>query len=341
MSANLMDVVVCQKPGEVTALRRPVPIPGDGEVLVRVQRVGICGTDMHIVRGTQPYLSYPRVMGHEISGIVEAAPPGAKVRAGDAVYVVPYLSCGQCRPCRNGKTNCCKRIEVLGVHRDGALANFISVPERSVFRADGISLDDAAMIEFLAIGAHAAGRGDVREGQRILVQGAGPIGIACALFARLRGAEVTVLDTRADRLAVCSSHLQVAHTLTAGAHTAAALDALTQGDMFDVVFDATGNPGAMQTGFGYVGHGGTCVFVSIVPANITFSDPEFHKREMTLMGSRNATAEDFDYVHGCMLEGRIPLAALRTHRAGLLEFPGVVSRWMNPEEGVIKALVEC
>jgi 2-desacetyl-2-hydroxyethyl bacteriochlorophyllide A dehydrogenase len=341
MNSELMDVVVCERPGDVVAARRPIPVPREDEVLVRVQRVGICGTDMHIIRGTQPYLSYPRIMGHEVSGIVEVAPPGATVRAGDAVYIVPYLSCGECRPCKSGKPNCCRRIEVLGVHRDGALASFISVPERSVFRAEGISLDDAAMIEFLAIGAHAARRGDVGPGQRVLVSGAGPIGIACALFARLRGAEVTVLDTRADRLAVCAGQLRIPHTLTVSAQTAQQLEALTQGDMFDVVFDATGNASAMQAGFSYVAHGGTYVFVSIVPADITFSDPEFHKREMTLKGSRNATADDFAHVHRRMLAGTIPLNALRTHRATLLEFPGIAAQWMNPDEGVIKGLVEC
>src|SRR4051812_712291 len=341
MNSGLMDVVVCDKPGEVVASRRPVPIPRDGEVLIRVQRVGICGTDMHIIRGTQPYLSYPRVMGHEVSGIVEAAPGSGALRAGDAVYIVPYLSCGECRPCRNGKTNCCRRIEVLGVHRDGALANFITVPERSVYRADGISLDDAAMIEFLAVGAHAARRGDVSPGQRVLVAGAGPIGIACALFAKLRGAEVTVLDTRADRLAVCSGQLHIPHTHMVDEHTSEQLQAQTEGDMFDVVFDATGNAQAMQAGFNYVGHGGTYVFVSIVPANITFSDPEFHKREMTLKGSRNATPDDFAHVHRRMLAGAIPLDALRTHPATLLEFPAIAAKWMNPDEGVIKGLVEC
>jgi 2-desacetyl-2-hydroxyethyl bacteriochlorophyllide A dehydrogenase len=341
MNAALMDVVVCSKPGEVVAVKRPVPVPREGEILIRVRRVGVCGTDMHIIRGTQPYLEYPRVMGHEVSGTVESAPAHASVKAGDDVYIVPYFSCGTCRPCTSGKTNCCMRLEVLGVHRDGAFANFISVPERFVFRADGISLDDAAMIEFLSIGAHAVRRGEVAANQRVLVSGAGPIGIACALFARLRGADVAILDTRADRLAVCKDHLDIRHTLIVDAETPAQLKALTGGDMFDVVFDATGNPQAMQKGFEYVAHGGTYVFVSIVQGNITFSDPEFHKREMSLKGSRNATAEDFAFVHQSILAGKIPMSALRTHRAGLLEVPGIVATWMNPDAKVIKALVEC
>lgn len=336
-----MDVVVCSKPGELVLARRPVPVPGDGEILVRVRRVGMCGTDMHIIRGTQPYLVYPRIMGHEVSGTVESAPADAAVRAGDDVYVIPYFSCGTCRPCTSEKSNCCVRLEVLGVHRDGAFANFISVPERFVFRADGISLDDAAMMEFLAIGAHAVRRGEVASGQRILVAGAGPIGIACALFARLRGADVTMIDTRADRLALCRNHLDIRHTLIADAGTPELLQQLTSCDMFDVVFDATGNAHAMQTGFQYVAHGGTYVFVSIVEGNICFSDPEFHKREMTLKGSRNATTEDFAHVHQCILAGKVPMNALRTHRAGLLELPGIVATWMNPDASVIKALVEC
>jgi 2-desacetyl-2-hydroxyethyl bacteriochlorophyllide A dehydrogenase len=336
-----MDVVVCSKPGELVVGKRPVPTPHDGEILIRVRRVGMCGTDMHIIRGTQPYLVYPRIMGHEVSGTVESAPANASVRAGDDVYIVPYFSCGTCRPCISGKPNCCMRLEVLGVHRDGAFANYISVPQQSVFRADGISMDDAAMLEFLAIGAHAVRRAEVAPGQRTLVAGAGPIGIACALFSRLRGADVAIIDTRADRLAVCKDHLDIRHTLTVDAETPAQLRELTRGDMFDVVFDATGNSHAMQKGFEYVAHGGTYVFVSIVQGNISFSDPEFHKREMSLKGSRNATAEDFAFVHRCILDGKIPMNALRTHRAGLLEMPAIVATWMNPDARVIKALVEC
>ncbi|MEW9586308.1 alcohol dehydrogenase catalytic domain-containing protein [Paraburkholderia sp. DGU8] len=192
--------VICESPGVLRAQQREVPVRAAGEVLLRVSRVGICGTDLHIITGNQPYLEYPRVMGHELSAIVADAESDSGLTAGDSVYVMPYLSCGQCVACRQGKTNCCVNIKVLGVHCDGALSEYLSVPAQFVHKAEGVTLDQAAMLEFLAIGAHAVRRADVLAGQRVLVVGAGPIGMAALIFAKLRGAIVTCLDTRADRL---------------------------------------------------------------------------------------------------------------------------------------------
>jgi 2-desacetyl-2-hydroxyethyl bacteriochlorophyllide A dehydrogenase len=337
----MMDVVTCQRPGTLVVEQRPVPTPGPNEVLVRVRRVGMCGTDMHIFRGVQPFLTYPRVMGHEISGEVVRSPEGSTLRPGQPVYVVPYLSCGHCSACRKHRPNCCQALEVLGVHRDGAFAEYVCVPERFVFSARGVSLDDAAMIEFLAIGAHAVWRSGVRSDQRVVVSGTGPIGIACALFAKLRGCEVTVIDLRPERLSLCTEKLGIDHALELTPDIDARLLAISGGDMFDVVFDATGNPEAMEAGFRYIAHAGTYVLVSVVNAEIAFSDPEFHKREATLVASRNATAADFEFVIECIRSGRIPTAHLHTHSAPLLELPARLAEWLKPESRVIKAIVEC
>lgn len=336
-----MDVVVCVSPGTLVIEQRPVPEPGPDEVLVRVRRVGMCGTDMHIFRGVQPYLTYPRVMGHEFSGEVVVSPAGSALSPGEPVYVVPYISCGECSACRKGRSNCCMALAVLGVHRDGGLAQYVCVPEKFVFSARGISLDEAAMIEFLAIGAHAVRRADVRPAQRVLVSGCGPIGIACALFAKLRGGEVAVVDSRPERLALCRDKLGIQHAVKLSPDIDASLLSISGGDRFDVVFDATGNAQAMENGFRYIAHGGTYVLVSVVNADITFSDPEFHKREITLKGSRNATAEDFDLVLQSIRSGNIPTADLHTHRAPMQDLPATLPQWLEPESKVIKAMVEC
>ncbi|WP_128140888.1 zinc-binding alcohol dehydrogenase family protein [Janthinobacterium lividum] len=335
-----MKSIVCDTPGSLRMEQRPVPVPGEGEVLLRIRRVGICGTDMHIFRGTQPFLSYPRVMGHELSGHIDSVPAGSRLAVGDQVYVMPYLSCGTCVACRQGKTNCCTRIEVLGVHRDGGMTEYLALPERFVFKTEGISLDDAAMIEFLAIGAHAVKRGAVDAGKRVLVVGAGPIGMAVMLFASLKGADVTVLDGRADRLQFCRDALGITRTVQLGDGDKEQLSDATGGEFFDVVFDATGNIAAMERGLDFVAHGGAYVLVSIVRDRLSFSDPEFHKRETTLLGSRNATVDDFEEVVAAMKAGKVPTALLNTHRTTLDEFTGVLDRWMQPEAGVIKAIVE-
>jgi 2-desacetyl-2-hydroxyethyl bacteriochlorophyllide A dehydrogenase len=338
---DIMLTVLCESPGRLVAQDRPRPQRLQGEVLLRVRRVGICGTDLHIFTGDQPYLDYPRVMGHELSGVVEEADAGAPVAPGDAVYVMPYLSCGACVACRLGKTNCCTQMQVLGVHRDGALTEYLSVPAGFVHKADGISLDQAAMLEFLAIGAHAVRRGEVAPGMKVLVTGAGPIGLAVMLFARLRGAEVVALDVRQDRLAFARRHLDLAAAVAVSAQVEAELAQLTGGDFFDVVFDATGNAKAMESGFRWIAHGGRYVLVSIVAAHVAFSDPEFHKREATLLASRNATTEDFETVLAAMRGGQVPDAALATHRMSLASVPAGFARLLDPDQGVIKAIVEC
>jgi 2-desacetyl-2-hydroxyethyl bacteriochlorophyllide A dehydrogenase len=336
-----MLTVICETPGTLLAQDRSRPVRGEDEVLLRVRRVGVCGTDLHIFTGKQPFLSYPRVMGHELSGVVEEAPAHSALQPGDAVYVMPYLSCGSCIACRRGKTNCCVNIQVLGVHRDGAFTEYLSIPAPFVHKAEGISLDQAAMVEFLAIGAHAVRRSQIEGGERVLVVGTGPIGMAVITFAKLRGAQVTALDTRDDRLAFCEAHLNVDATVRIGETDVAQLSALTDGEFFDVVFDATGNPKAMERGFEFIAHGGRYVLVSVVRDAITFSDPEFHKREATLLGSRNATVEDFDTVVQAMRAGQIPDKALNTHRLALADVPTSFSGLLDPSAGVVKAIVEC
>ena len=335
-----MRTLVCERPGYVAISERPRPSPGPGQVLVRIRRAGVCGTDLHIFEGSHPFLEYPRVIGHELSGEVAQTGAGCALAVGQQVYVIPYLACGSCVACRRGKTNCCQRIRVLGVHIDGGMADYVCVPEANVAPADGITLDQAAMIEFLAIGARAIRRAGPRKDDRILVVGAGPIGIGCMLFGKLTGGSVTALDIREDRLDFCRARLGVDHTVAAGPNASEALSALTSGDFFEIVIDATGNVKSMMAGLNFVAHGGTYVLVSVVRDTICFADPEFHKRETSLLGSRNATPEDFAKVFEAMREGLVPTEALVTHRVSLDDAPGNFPIWVKPETGVIKALIE-
>ncbi|MET0309126.1 MAG: zinc-binding alcohol dehydrogenase family protein [Sphingomonas sp.] len=335
-----MRSLVCLEPGSLAMEERPVPERLENEALIRIRRVGICGSDIHIFHGRQPFLTYPRVMGHEFAGEVEVAPEGSDLAVGDRVLVMPYLSCGICVACRQGKTNCCSKLELFGVHRDGALADYVSVPVQFVLKAEGLSLDQAAMVEFLSIGAHAVRRAAIRPGQNVLVVGAGPIGLAASLFAKLAGALVAVVDTRQDRLDFAARELKVDHVVQLSDDIAASLRAITDDELFDVVFDATGNPKAMETGFAYVAHGGTYVLISVVTSAISFSDPEFHKRETSLLASRNATIADFKTVMRAMREGKVPTEAFASHRARLEELPDTLLDWIDPANHVIKALIE-
>lgn len=334
-----VEALVCVAPGELRIERRAAPVRSDGEVLVRPRRIGICGTDYHIFEGKHPFLQYPRVMGHELA--VEVVEPGSsRLRAGEICVVNPYLSCGSCIACRRGKPNCCTRISVLGVHQDGGMQELIAVPEMNLTSAPGLSMDGCAMVEFLAIGAHAVRRGGVTHEDTALVIGAGPIGLGTALFARLAGAsQVALLDRDADRLKQVSAMIGVG-AIPHDGRLEDAIAAHTGGDGFDVVFDATGNQSSMQRGFDFVAAGGRYVLVSIVKDQIAFSDPDFHRRELTLYGSRNATAEDFSRVISAIRERQVPVERIVSHRTDLANAVNDLPRWAHQKVGLVKALIQ-
>jgi 2-desacetyl-2-hydroxyethyl bacteriochlorophyllide A dehydrogenase len=325
-----MKAVLCQQPGVLEMVERPSPgTPAPGWVWLAVSHVGICGTDYHIFEGKHPFLEYPRVMGHEISATVVEAGDGVTIAAGTPVIVNPYLSCGTCVACRRDKPNCCTNIKVLGVHTDGAFCEEITVPACNLYAAQGLSLEAAATVEFLAIGAHAVRRSI----------GAGPIGLGAAIFSRIAGHELTLLDTSAERLEMAAERFGFTSGIVANDTTHEGVKAKTDGDGFDVVFDATGYGPSMEKAFSFVAHGGALVLVSVVKDEIRFSDPEFHKREMMVIGSRNATRIDFEHVAASIANGLVPVDRLITHRTTLADAPRDLARWAHEKSGLIKAVI--
>lgn len=334
-----MEALVCVRPGELRLERRSPPKADLSRLLVRPRRVGVCGTDYHIFEGKHPYLQYPRVMGHELAVELVDAPAGLQLPAGQIFAVNPYVSCGGCIACRRGKPNCCTTLSVLGVHEDGGMAGLLALPAANLIPVDGLSMDQAATVEFLAIGAHAVRRAALSREDRALVVGAGPIGLAVALFAIQSGASVTILDRDAERAASAES-ITGANTLVADEAGLAELAGSTSNEGFDVVFDATGSPAAMEKSFDHVAHGGRYVLVGVVREAITFQDPDFHRKEMTLLGSRNATAEDFGQVVAAIRGGLVPVDRLITHRTSLPNAVFDLPRWASQKRGLIKAVIE-
>jgi 2-desacetyl-2-hydroxyethyl bacteriochlorophyllide A dehydrogenase len=317
-----------------------VTSPPEGWALIDVSHVGLCGTDYHIFEGKHPYLAYPRIMGHEVSGTVAAINGRTHIAVGQPVIVNPYISCGKCAACRQAKPNCCVAIQVLGVHRDGAMSEQILVPIQNLLPADGLSQVEAATVEFLAVGAHAVRRSMAIGGGRALVIGAGPIGLGTALFARIAKQHVTVMDVSAERLAFAARHLGFLVIDGSEEKISKKISERTNGAGFDIVYEATGNSRSMQSAFSYVAHGGVMVMVSVVQDDITFSDPEFHKREMMLIGSRNATSADFQHVITSIRAGKIPTDRLVTHRTTLRDSPRDIALWAHEKSGLIKAMID-
>jgi threonine dehydrogenase-like Zn-dependent dehydrogenase len=308
---TVIDALVCKAPGELVLEKRTRPSRKDRDVLARPRRIGICGTDYHIFDGKHPFLQYPRIMGHELAVEVEHSPTGSPLRPGDICVVNPYLSCGTCIACRKGKPNCCTRISVLGVHQDGGMCEQIVIPESNLIAAPGLSIDACATV-----------------------------GLGVALFARLAGAaQVVLLDKDVERLQQVSAVTGV-DGLPLDDTTNESIAQRTDGNGFDIVFDATGNQASMQRGFDFVASGGRYVLVSVVKDQITFSDPDFHRREMTLYGSRNATAEDFGRVVKAIRDGLVPIDQIITHRTSLVDAVDKLPLWAQQKTGLIKALIE-
>lgn len=319
-------------------------LPGPGEALVRVHRVGVCGTDLHAFRGRQPFFSYPRVLGHELGVEVLAIGDGiAHVAPGDRCAVEPYLNCGHCIACRQGKSNCCTQLKVLGVHVDGGMREEFVLPASKLHASSSLSYDQLALVETLGIGAHAVDRAALREGETVAVLGTGPIGLAVIQFAQAAGARVLAVDLNARRLEFCRARLGVAQECLIDTTTcrdvAARLAELTGGDMPTVVFDATGNAASMGAAFGYPAHGGRLVFVGLFQGEVAFNDPNFHRRELTLLASRNSRPDDFRRILGLVESGRVDTTPWITHRASLAEVPALFAGWTSPEAGVLKAMI--
>jgi 2-desacetyl-2-hydroxyethyl bacteriochlorophyllide A dehydrogenase len=335
-----MKSLVCIRPGlfEYREARWPGSIPGHS--IIRIKRIGICGTDLHAYEGTQPYFNYPRILGHELSGVFTEGSAEGFV-PGEALTIIPYFHCGSCIACRSGKPNCCVSLRVCGVHIDGGMVEYLQVPDDALVHGSGLDYDELAMIEPFAIGAHGIRRAAISPGEFVLVVGAGPIGLAAMEFARIAGGKPIALDLNRQRLDFCRNVLNIEHMIYGGSgNITEQLRSITGGDMPLVVIDATGNKNAINGGLDYLAHGGRYVLVGLQKEDFCFSHPEFHKREATLMSSRNATREDFGQVISAMQQGRIRPASYISHRVSFDEAGQRFKDFLDPDSGALKPMVE-
>ncbi|WEA00623.1 zinc-binding alcohol dehydrogenase family protein [Mucilaginibacter sp. SJ] len=336
-----MQAIVCEEPGKLVFKEEERPEIKEGYAQIKIRRIGVCGTDLHAFEGTQPYFNYPRILGHELSGdLVETG--GAKgFHKGDVVTFIPYFNCGFCIACRSGKPNCCVKIDVCGVHIDGGMTEYLNVPAYSLVHGAGLSYDELALVEPLAIGAHSIRLADVTPGEFILVIGAGPIGLGIMEFARIAGGKIIAMDLNAGRLEFCRDRLKVDHIINVSTENVLErLSVITKKDMPSVVIDATGSLKAINEGFQYMAHGARYVLVGLQKGEISLSHPEFHRREAKLMSSRNANREDFEHVITSMKKGLVKPANYITHRIPLSRVKDEFENWLDPANGVIKAIIE-
>ena len=339
-----MKAIQLEKPLSFRIIDTAEPAaPAPGEALVRVHRIGICGTDYGGYLGKMPFFSYPRIPGHELG--IEVAAVGAgvtNVKPGDHCAVEPYINCQRCYSCQRGHTNCCENHQTLGVHCDGGMRSHFSVPARKLHLSKTLTFEQLALVETLAIGCHAINRANPQPGESVLVIGAGPIGLSVVEFAKLSGAKTIVMDVNDQRLAFVRERMGVADTIRTQGDGAElkALAELTGGRLADVVVDATGSNKSMSHALNYCAFAGRLVYVGISQAEVSFPHaPIMHRRELTLLASRNALAGDFTRIIQLIENGQIETRPWITHHAAFEELIGVFPEWLKPETGVIKAMV--
>ncbi len=335
-----MKYIVCKEPGNFEMGEKAAPIRKNGEALLQIRKVGICGTDLHAYAGNQAFFSYPRILGHELASEVleiDSNPKG--ISKGDKVVVIPYINCGQCVACLAGKTNCCTQMKVLGVHTDGGMQEQITVPVELLIPAERLSYEEMAIVEPLAIGAHALRRAKVSSDETIVVLGCGPIGIGIIKLALVDGVRVIAIDRNQQRLDY-AKNIGANEVVLADGQAIDNVSQLTNGDMATAVFDATGHRAALESGPRYMAHGGRFVLVGLSKDELSFSHPYIHAKEATLMCSRNATMEDFEKVIALLTKGQFPTGSFITHTVKLSEMIEHFDTWLDINNNVIKATVD-
>jgi 2-desacetyl-2-hydroxyethyl bacteriochlorophyllide A dehydrogenase len=341
-----MQAIQFTAPEQITLIDLPEPAaPGPGEALVRTHRMGICGTDISCFLGKFPFFAYPRTPGHELGlEVVAVADDVTNVKPGDKCSLEPYVNDPDSVTSRAGSSNCCPGVQVIGVHNNGGLRKGVfAVPAHKLHPGNDLTYDQLALVETLAIGYHAVQRGNPQPGETVLVIGAGPIGLACLEFLKLMDVKTIVMDMQQSRLDFCHENLGMARTLAFqqdGSHLAE-LETMTNGCLANVVIDATGNPKSMSSCFEFAAFTGRVVYVGITTSDLTFPHaPVFHRRELTLLASRNALPADFDHIIQLMREGKIDTDKWITHRIGFDQVPEQFARFTDPATGAIKAIIE-
>jgi hypothetical protein len=334
----VIKYIVCEEPGKLAYKEKENLVRKPKEVLLRIKKVGICGTDLHAYGGNQAFFTYPRILGHELAAEVLEADATSSFKVGHKVVIMPYLSCGKCIACRTGKTNCCQNIKVFGVHIDGGMQQQVVLPESVLLPTPILTLEEMAIVEPLAIGAHALRRAAIKPGEYMVVVGCGPIGIGMIKLAQIAGAKVIALDVNDNRLDYAKDQIGVDFAINVLKNPVEKISEITNGDMATAVFDATGNKRALESGVDYMAHGGRYVLVGLYKGDLMFAHPKIHAKETTLMCSRNATLEDFEHVIANIKA--FPTESFVTHRVHFSAMAAHFDDWLNLENNVIKAIVD-
>ena len=326
----MMKALLIEGAGRTRAAVIPEPQPEAGDVLLRVRTVGFCGSDLNTYRGLNPLVAYPRVPGHEIAGSIESVGrdvPQGLLAVGMDVTVLPYTACGHCAACRRGRANACRTNETLGVQREGALTERIAVPWEKVVRADGLSRRALALVEPLSVGFHAVDRGRVAASDTVVVIGCGAVGLGAIAGARARGARTIAVDVDDAKLTLATK-AGASDTLNCEQDALPGrVGELTHGDGADVVVEAVGIPQTFVAAVDAVAFTGRVVYIGYAKAPVSYDTSQFVRKELDILGSRNATVEDFRAVSAMLAQGTFPVDATVTRSVSLADAGEALDDW--------------
>lgn len=334
-----MKAIVLEGPGKASVQDVPEPRQAEGEVLLQVRKIGLCGSDLNSYRGRNPLVSYPRIPGHEIAATIVDSAGHPEWAVGTNVTLSPYRGCGQCAACERGRPNACKDNETLGVQRDGALTEFISAPARKLFRAN-LSLKELCLVEPLTVGFHAVGRGRVSAADTIAVFGCGGVGLGAIAGAAFRGARVIGIDVDDAKLDI-AKRAGAADAINSKANDVhARLAELTSGRGPDLIIEAIGLPATYRAAVDEVAYAGRVVYIGWAKEQVAYETRPFVHKELDIMGSRNAMPEDFHEVIRMLEAKRFPVKEAVTHMVPFEETPAILEAWNREPERFTKIMID-
>lgn len=338
-----MKSILINNPGEVEIREVEMPVVKEGEVLLKLIYGGICGSDLGTYRGTFAYASYPRIPGHEFSAeIVEIGENNRGLRKGMIVTCNPYFNCSTCYSCKKGLVNCCTTNETMGCQRDGAFSEYITMPIERVYDGKGLSAKTLALIEPFCISYHGVSRANVKEGDTVLVMGAGTIGVLAAVAAKALGAKVYISDVAAQKLEYAYKEFKLdGMVLNESAESfEKQINEITNGNGFDVTIEAVGLPSTFQNCIDAASFGGRVVLIGVGKQNLDFNFTLIQKKELNVFGSRNALKKDFLELIDIVKEGKVDLEKVVTNTYKFEEAGKAFEDFNNNGSSMLKVLIE-
>ncbi|HEX3985000.1 MAG TPA: zinc-binding alcohol dehydrogenase family protein [Acidobacteriaceae bacterium] len=319
-----MKAVVMHAPADVRVETVPDPTPQPGEALLRVRRVGLCGTDLSSWRGRNPLVSYPRIPGHEIAATI-VDPGNGPLPAGADVTLSPYANCGHCSACRNGRPNACRDNRTLGVQRDGGLAEFLAVPVEKLLTGN-LQLEELCLVEPLTVGAHAVARAHIASHDIVAIFGCGGVGLGAVAASAFRGATTIAIDIDDAKLEIAREAGATHSVNSARQDPGEALAAWTNSRGPDVVIEAVGSPHTFRAAVELVSFTGRVVYIGYAKEPVTYETRLFVQKELTILGTRNALPADFEQVIRMLQQHRFPVARAITI-VPLEQTPDILRAW--------------